>query len=147
MSAEDTPKARPTRRTTPTAAGHHRIRRDHASETAQDYLEAVADLIEASGMCRVRDLARRFGVSHVTVIRTIARLQREGLAHSERYGPITLTRQGVAVARRARKRHATVLNFLIALGVPLATAEIDTEGIEHHVSPETLRCMRRFLKR
>jgi DtxR family manganese transport transcriptional regulator len=127
------------------AAGHRRTRSDHATETAEDYVEAVAALVIAKNSCRVRDLAKEFGVSHVTVIRTIARLRREGLVQSEPYGPITLTRRGQALARRSQLRHSIVFRFLRMLGVSQATAEIDTEGIEHHVSPETLRCMRRFI--
>jgi DtxR family manganese transport transcriptional regulator len=126
--------------------GYRRTRRDHATETAEDYVEAIAALSERQGGCRIKDLARLFGVSHVTVIRIVSRLQRDGLTHSVPYGPIALTRRGTALARRSRQRHATVVAFLLALGVSPDTAKIDAEGIEHHVSPETLRCMRRFAK-
>ena len=46
---------------------HRRTRNDHSSETAEDYVEAVADLQDENGLCRVVDLAKRFAVSHVTV--------------------------------------------------------------------------------
>ena len=39
----------------------------HASETAEDYVEAVLDIIEEKNECRVLDLAKYFNVSHVTV--------------------------------------------------------------------------------
>ena len=51
---------------------HRRTRRDHTSETAEDYVEAVADIHATLGSCRVADLARRFAVSHVTVTRIVA---------------------------------------------------------------------------
>ena len=60
------------------AESFRRSRRDHAAETAQDYVEAIADLSVAVGEARVVDLARRLGVTHVTVNRTLARLQRAG---------------------------------------------------------------------
>jgi len=44
-----------------------------------------------------------------------------------------------------RERHDLVVSMLTALGVPLAVAESDAEGIEHHVSRETLRAFQRFL--
>lgn len=121
------------------SAQHHRkIREQHAQEKAQDYVEAVADLIEEKGEARATALARRMGVSHVTVIRTIQRLQKEGWVSSEPYRAIDLTEKGRALALKSRERHRKIIAFLEALGVSPAVAEADAEGIEHHVSPETL---------
>jgi DtxR family transcriptional regulator, manganese transport regulator len=130
--------------TSPIANRHRRTRKDHASETAEDYVEAIAELIDQSGRCRVVDLAERFAVSHVTVTRTVSRLQRDGLVETEPYGPILLTAKGKQLARESHQRHETVLAFLRAIGVSEAVAAVDTEGIEHHVSPETLRCMQQL---
>lgn len=124
-----------------------RTRSHHANETAEDYVEAVADILEESGECRVLDLARYFAVSHVTVSRIVKRLQDEGYLVTQPYRPITLTPQGAKLARRAKERHEVVLDFLVAIGVDQRTAEIDSEGIEHHVSPKTLTAMRNFLRR
>ncbi len=123
---------------------HQRTRRDHATETAEDYVEAVADIARESDRCRVTDLAERFAVSHVTVTKIIARLQREGLVETVPYGPITLTESGAQLAQESRRRHEIVYNFLLALGVSEQTAAVDAEGLEHHVSPETLECMERL---
>ncbi len=116
-----------------------RIRRDHANETAEDYVEAIAEQIAEQGACRGADLARQFGVSHVTVTKTVARLQSEGLVETEPYGPLRLTEAGAKLAEKSIERHQAVLNFLLAIGVSPDTAESDTEGIEHHVSEETLQ--------
>lgn len=129
------------------SAAHLRTRRDHSQETAEDYAEAVAGIADDRGACRVIDLARHFGVSHVTVTRTLDRLQAEGLVSREPYGPIALTAKGLRLARESKRRHELVYRFLLALGVTPKVAAIDTEGIEHHVSPETLRCFRRFLEK
>lgn len=123
---------------------HERTRRDHASETAEDYVEAIDEFIGVNGQCRLTDLAGRFAVSHVTANKTVARLQKEGLVRTEPYGPIELTASGKRLAAAARRRHEIVLHFLIALGVSEETAAIDSEGIEHHVSEETLHAMSRF---
>lgn len=120
------------------AAAHQRTRDDHARETAEDYVEAVAELIARDGVCRVRDLALRFGVSHVTVVRTVQRLEREGYVTTAPYQPIELTARGRRLARDCRDRHEVVYRFLLAIGVPPGPAAIDAEGIEHHVSSETL---------
>lgn len=122
-------------------------RREHASETAEDYVEAIADLSASQGEARVVDLARRLGVTHVTVNRTLARLQRDGYVNVQPYRAIFLTDGGRKLAEQCRHRHGIVVAFLRALGVPEKTAEIDAEGIEHHVSPETLAAFARQLKK
>lgn len=125
---------------------HTRTRADHAQETAEDYVEAVFDTVQEKGECRVTDLARHFAVSHVTVSRIVSRLKQEGLMDTAPYRPITLTVEGTQLAKRAKKRHQIVLEFLLSLGVDQKTAEIDSEGIEHHVSDVTLAAMKRHLK-
>jgi DtxR family manganese transport transcriptional regulator len=126
---------------------HRRTRRDHATETAEDYVEAVAEILQEQPDCRVRDLARRFAVSHVTVNRIVGRLQNEGLVATEPYQPITLTPKGTRLAAKCRKRHQIVYQFLLAIGVDEATAAVDAEGIEHHVSPKTLQRFRELSSR
>lgn len=117
---------------------HERTRRDHSSEKAEDYVEAVDDILSHKEECRVVDLAAFFGVSHVTVTRIVSRLVGEGLLETEPYRPIRLTVKGKQLAVQSRKRHRIVQEFLLAIGVDEATAAHDAEGIEHHVSPKTL---------
>jgi DtxR family manganese transport transcriptional regulator len=124
---------------------HRRTRRDHSAETAEDYVEAIALVLAEKGMCRVIDLARRFDVSHVTVTKIVARLQENGLVISAPYKPVELTEAGTRLAEKSRQRHEVVYQFLLALGVSKAVAAADSEGIEHHVSPETLKAMKSFL--
>lgn len=120
-------------------------RRKHSLETAEDYVEAIAELTESTGEARAVDLARRLGVSHVTVIRTVARLQRDGYTSSQPYRAIFLTARGARLARQSRERHALVVDFLRSLGIPEPVVQEDAEGIEHHVSAETLTAFRRHL--
>jgi DtxR family transcriptional regulator, manganese transport regulator len=122
-------------------------RREHAHEIAEDYVEAIADLIAESGAARVVDLAQRLGVTHVTVNRTIARLQKAGHVTARPYRAILLTRQGRDLAVACKRRHETVALFLRSLGISDRVAERDAEGIEHHVSPETLAAFERRLRR
>ena len=118
----------------------------HASETAEDYVEAVMDLVEEKGECRVLDLARYFNVSHVTVSRIVKRLQEEYLLNSKPYKPVELSAKGSKLAKRVKERHLIVLAFLMKLGVDKVNADIDSEGIEHHVGSKTLAAMKKFLK-
>jgi DtxR family manganese transport transcriptional regulator len=117
-------------------------RREHATETAEDYVEAIADLLAESGEARVVDLAKRFGVTHVTVNRTVARLQKAGLVTSQPYRAIFLTDSGRELAESCKSRHEIVVAFLCSLGISQRVAEKDAEGIEHHVSPETLNAFK-----
>src|SRR5215472_13623125 len=80
-------------------------RREHANELAEDYVEAIADLVAETGEARVVDLAKRLGVTHVTVNRTISRLQRTGLVTSQPYRAIFLTDKGRALATACKNRH------------------------------------------
>jgi DtxR family manganese transport transcriptional regulator len=135
--------APPRRRAEPTAR-HRQVRADHAEELAEDYVEAILDLIEREEPPRVSALATRFGVTHVTVIRTLARLAKSGLVQTARNAPVVLTPAGRRLATRARRRHEIVWRFLVALGLDAATADREAEGIEHHVGARTLRLMDRF---
>jgi DtxR family manganese transport transcriptional regulator len=133
-------------RTAEAMASHHRrTRADHSRELAEDYVELIDELIRLTGEARAVDIARRLGVTHVTVAKTVARLQRDGLVRSAPYRSIFLTDSGRKLAEKSRARHDVEVRFLQALGVPLADAETDAEGIEHHLSQATLRAMKRFV--
>jgi DtxR family manganese transport transcriptional regulator len=129
------------------AARFRGTRAAHRDETAEDYVEALAQIARERGQARVRDLAAMMGVSHVTVSRIVARLEKRGLVRTAPYRPVELTRAGRLLAARAQRRHDTVLRFLLSLGVPARQAEIDAEGIEHHVSEKTIRAMRAHVER
>src|SRR5919199_3488260 len=120
-------------------------RRAHETETAEDYVELIADLIEAAGEARSVEIAARLGVSGPTVTKTVGRLQRDGLVESRPYRSIFLTPAGWDMARRCRRRHRIVLEFLLSLGVDEETARIDAEGMEHHVSERTLDVFERAI--
>ncbi len=123
---------------------HSRTRSDHATELAEDYVEAIAEIIDEQGTCRAVDLVKQFQVTHVTVNRTVGRLQRDGFVQTDPYGPLELTDAGRRLAKACHERHQIVFDFLKALGVSDAIAATDSEGIEHHVSPATLKAMQRF---
>lgn len=125
----------------PTAA---RARIQHAEENTSDYLEAIAQLIAEMGEARVVDLAKKLGVSKATVTKKVTALQREGYVRSEPYRSIFLEPSGAKLAAESERIHKIVLDFLLAAGVPLPVAEVDAEGIEHHVSTKTLNALKRL---
>ncbi|QOL81767.1 manganese-binding transcriptional regulator MntR [Pseudooceanicola spongiae] len=111
----------------------------------EDYVELIGDLLEEMGEARVADIAERMGVAQPTATKTISRLKRAGLATARPYRGVFLTEEGAALAERVRARHRTVVALLIATGVPRDVAEMDAEGIEHHVSDRTLKAFETFL--
>ncbi len=140
------PSRRPSASAPPRQAENFRqTRREHAHEIAEDYVEAIAELAVRQGEARVVDLARQLGVTHVTVNRTLARLRQAGYVNTQPYRAIFLTPAGRRLAGACKRRHQTVLAFLRSLAISAATAERDAEGIEHHVSRETLAAFVRHL--
>ena len=103
------------------AEAFRRVRKAHATELAEDYVEAIADTIEAEGECRVKHLAQKFGVTHVTVSKAVARLVEQGLATTERQKPIELTAVG--------KKLATALGNTLE-GRTIATEVMLTENAQ-----------------
>ena len=126
------------------AAVFTHTRRARRKEIAEDYVELIDDLIEANGEARLVEIARRMGVTHMTASKAVARLQRDGLVTTRPYRSIFLTGKGRQMALRSRRRHQIVLDFLKTIGVSDETARRDAEGIEHHVSEETLRAFTRI---
>jgi DtxR family manganese transport transcriptional regulator len=112
----------------------------------EDYVELIADLLASTGEARPTDIARRLGVSHVTAVKTISRLKREGVATGRPYRGVFLTESGRELATRVRIRHRLVVDVLLAVGVPVEAAEADAEGIEHYVSEKTLNAFARFMR-
>ena len=124
-----------------------KARAARASALQQDYVELIADLLATGGEARPIDIARRLGVSHPTAAKAIARLKRDGLATALPYRGVFLTPAGEVLAGKVRARHRLVVDLLRALGVAAEDAELDAEGIEHHVSDATLAAFARFLGR
>ena len=114
-------------------------RNSHSHENTEDYLELINDLLNNIGEARIVDIAKQLNIAQATANKTIQRLQKQGYVEKLPYRSIFLTPKGQAIAYRSKKRHNTVYNFLVKLGVNKKIAKKDAEGIEHHVSKETLK--------
>ena len=125
--------------------GFRQSREARRSALVEDYVELIADLIADGQEARQVDIAARLGVVQPTVAKMLKRLVKDGLASQRPYRGVFLTEAGLELAAAVRRRHQTVEAVLLALGVSSETARIDAEGIEHHVSAETLRAFERFV--
>ncbi len=124
--------------------GFRQVREARRLELVEDYVELIADLIGDGGEARQVDIAARLGVAQPTVAKMLKRLAEDGLVQQRPYRGVFLTEAGRTLAAEARERHRIVESFLLALGVSPDVARCDAEGIEHHVSGETLEAFRRF---
>ena len=126
------------------AKSYIHTRKAHENELAEDYVELIGDLISKEGEARVVDIADHLGISKATANQTINRLVKKGFVTSKPYRAIHLTKKGEYTAIHARERHRIVYNFLISLGLDKETAELDSEGIEHHVGDKTLNKLKQL---
>jgi len=110
----------------------------------EDYLEAIYNLNVEKGYVSAADISDRLGVKPPTVSSMIVNLAKKGYLEHERYRGMRLTPSGEKIARSVIKRHQVISELLSMLGVDSQTAYVDTEGIEHHVHPTTVRRFERL---
>lgn len=132
-------------KTNPRAMHFQETRSKRLFEISEDYTELINELIENCGKARVCDIAREMGVSHVSVIRTIKRLCRDGYLQKDSH-LIELTPKGKELAIFSKQKHLILTEFLLKLGVPASVVATDVEGIEHFISPITLEAIRSHMK-
>ncbi|HFK5796065.1 TPA: manganese-binding transcriptional regulator MntR [Enterobacter asburiae] len=124
--------------------GFRQVREAHRRELIDDYVELISDLIREVGEARQVDMAARLGVSQPTVAKMLKRLASVGLIEMIPWRGVFLTPEGEKLAQESRERHQLVESFLLVLGVSPEIARRDAEGMEHHVSEETLVKFREF---
>jgi DtxR family transcriptional regulator, manganese transport regulator len=112
-----------------------------SSTAAEDYLERILELIKSKGYARVVDIAAALKISQASVTNMVQRLDAEGLLKYEKYRGLILTAAGERVARSIAHRHKLLTDFLKLLGLSDRVIHHDVEGMEHHISPPTLRAI------
>ena len=112
-----------------------------SSTTVEDYLERILELINSKGYARVVDIAAALKISQASVTNMVQRLDAEGLLKYEKYRGLILTTAGKSLAHKIAQRHKLLTDFLVLLGLDDRVIYHDVEGMEHHVSPSTLRAI------
>lgn len=110
----------------------------------EDYLEAIYNLNDEKGYVSAADISERLAVKPPTVSNMIKNLAEKGYLEHKKYRGMRLTPSGEKIARSVIKRHRVISRLISMLGVDDQTAYVDTEGIEHHVHPSTLRRFERL---
>ncbi|PAW77419.1 MAG: hypothetical protein B9S32_11770 [Verrucomicrobia bacterium Tous-C9LFEB] len=108
------------------------------TEIAEDYLERIQELVDKKGYARVTDLAEALDIGRSTVSTMVRKLSQRGFINYERYRGFTLTDSGRKIALQIKSRHETLTRFLRHLDLPEKIVATDVEGIEHHLSNQTL---------
>ena len=111
------------------------------STVVEDYLERILELIDSKGYARVIDIATALKISQASVTNMVQRLDAEGLLKYEKYRGLILTAAGKKLARGIAQRHKLLTEFLKLLGLEDRVIHQDVEGLEHHISPSTLRAI------
>jgi Mn-dependent DtxR family transcriptional regulator len=111
------------------------------SQAVEDYLERILELINTKGYARVVDIAHGLKISQASVTNMVQRLDAEGLLKYEKYRGLALTTAGEDLARNITRRHQLLSDFLKLLGLDDEVIYHDVEGMEHHISPPTLRAI------
>lgn len=123
----------------------HKVERTKSSSRMEDYLEIISELVELKGYATTLDISRYMNVSAPSVTKMLQRLDESGFLEYEKYHGINLTAKGIQVAEGIRQKHGILLEFFEILGIEYDTANQDTEGIEHHLNPKTIKQLRKFI--
>lgn len=111
------------------------------SQSAEDYLERIHELIEEKGYARVVDIASSLEVKQASVTSMVQKLGELGYLKYQKYRGLVLTDKGLEVACGIQKRHETLSRFFSLLGLDADTQQRDIEGIEHHLSAATVEIL------
>lgn len=116
-----------------------RIEQQEEMSRLEDYLEVIFHLIHEKGYANTVEIAENLRVKPPTVSSMLQRLAAKDYIVHEPYRGIRLTEKGSKIAKSVVARHSIISELLSMLGVESDIAYQDTEGIEHHLQPLTIK--------
>ncbi len=123
----------------------NKIKQNH-SESIEDYLEAILLLQKTNKNVRSIDIAKHLHYSKPSVSIAMKNLQNKELITVDENGFINLTKEGKKVAADTYKKHLVISGILINLGVSEKIAMEDACHIEHDISDETFKVLKKYFK-
>ena len=123
----------------------HLTKKVSSTTREEDYLEVIAELVELKGYATALDISRFMNVSPPSVTKMLQKLDEKKYLEYEKYHGINLTNRGKQVADTIRRKHSTLLEFFEILNIGKEIANQDTEGLEHHLNPKTIRQLRKYI--
>lgn len=112
-----------------------------ATPSMEDYLEKIYKLIDEKGYARVSDIAEGLEVHPSSVTKMIQKLDKDNYLVYEKYRGLILTSKGKKLGKRLVDRHKLLEEFLEVIGVQPENIYKDVEGIEHHLSADSISCI------
>ncbi|HYA84040.1 MAG TPA: iron dependent repressor, metal binding and dimerization domain protein [Candidatus Bathyarchaeia archaeon] len=116
------------------------------TDRMEDYLEVIYELIKKKGYATQTDISESLNVSLPGVSKMLQRLDDSKYVKYEKYRGINLTQEGIEVAENIHEKHGLLSELFKMIGVDEDIANIDAEGIEHHLHPQTLKKLREFIR-
>ena len=116
------------------------------TEPNEDYLERTVEILHEKGYVRVSDIAERLKVKPASVTKMLQKLEHDGYITREPYRGFTVTALGQKIALDVHKRHKILQEFFMMLDISPAIIEKDIDGLEHHLSNQTLEALEKFIK-
>lgn len=117
------------------------------TDSNEDYLEAILIIKLKKGKVKSVDISKHLNVSKPGVNKAMNILKENGLIEKDYYGDIELTQKGEEIAKKIYKKHTTIKEFLLKLGIDEETSEIDCCKIEHVISDKTFLAIKQFLNK
>ncbi|MFZ0893505.1 MAG: transcriptional regulator MntR [Candidatus Nitrosopolaris sp.] len=128
----------------------HNVKRkvihEQHTDRMEDYLEVIYELIKKRGYATQTDISESLNVSLPSVTKMLQRLDENKYLEYEKYRGINLTEEGIEVAENIHEKHGLLSEFFKMIGVDEDVANIDAEGIEHHLHSQTLKKLREFIR-
>ncbi len=117
------------------------------SEANEDYLERIWELLTEKGYARISDMAERLAIKPASVTNMVKKLEQLGYIKREAYRGFILTALGQKVGKKIGRRHEILREFLSFLKVPVTAMQNDIEGLEHHLSDESVKGLERLMEK
>ncbi|RLI57716.1 MAG: metal-dependent transcriptional regulator [Candidatus Thorarchaeota archaeon] len=129
-----------------TEGGCKKVSASELSKALQEYIKVIHTLQEEHGSAAASDIAEQLGVRAPSVTSALRKLASQGMVKYQKYQEAKLTKKGREVAIRLDRRHKTLMDFLLLIGVDECVAKTDACEIEHIIHPETIEKLAQYLE-
>jgi Mn-dependent DtxR family transcriptional regulator len=126
-------------------AHNEKKEREIRTDRMEDYLEVIYELIQQKGYATTADISKYLNVSSPSVTKMVKKLDENKYLIYEKYRGLSLTREGINIAKNMHEKHSLFAEFLKIIGIDDETAHLDAEGIEHHLHPQTIKKLESFI--
>jgi len=115
-------------------------------ESGENYLETIYMMTRERSDIHAIDLCNKLGFSKPTVSVALRKFRENGYVNVDEHSHISLTEKGLEIAERMYERHIFLAKMLISMGVDEKTAYEDACKMEHHISDESFKCMKKYME-